>query len=53
MNMTFNFTQQQAQVLLNALAQRPYAEVSGLIETLVTQARAQEEAAANTKEEQQ
>jgi hypothetical protein len=53
MNMNFTFTQQQAQVLLNALASRPYAEVSGLIESLISQARAQEEAAANTKEEQQ
>lgn len=49
MNMTFTFTAQQAQVILNALAARPYTEVSGLIETLVTQARAQEEAAANNQ----
>ena len=49
MNMTFTFTAQQAQVILNALAARPYAEVSGLVEIFIAQAREQEEAAANNE----
>ncbi len=49
MNMTFTFTAQQAQAILNALAARPYAEVSGLVESFITQAREQEEAAANNQ----
>jgi len=49
MNMTFTFTAQQAQVILNALAARPYSEVSGLVENFITQAREQEEAAANNE----
>lgn len=46
--MTFTFTEAQAQVILNALAARPYAEVSGIIETFITQANQQ--AKAETKE---
>jgi hypothetical protein len=47
--MTFTFTPQQAQVILNALAARPYAEVSGLVESFINQAREQEELAANNQ----
>ena len=39
--MTFTFTEAQAQVILNALAARPYAEVSGIIEAFLTQANQQ------------
>jgi len=45
MNLNFTFTSQQAQVILNALASRPYAEVSGLVEVFLSQAREQEVAA--------
>jgi hypothetical protein len=47
--MNFTFTPQQAQVILNALASRPYAEVSGLVEDFITQAREQDAAAANNE----
>lgn len=46
--MTFTFTEAQAQVILNALAARPYAEVRGIIEAFLTQANQQ--AQAQTKE---
>lgn len=35
------FTPQQAQVVLNALASRPYGEVSGLIQEVLSQIQAQ------------
>lgn len=37
-NYTFTFTEQEANVILNALGQRPYVEVAGLIGKIQQQA---------------
>lgn len=39
--LTLVFTPQQAQSVLNALAARPYGEVSGLIQEVLNQIQAQ------------
>lgn len=51
MNFTFDMTQTEAETMLNALAQRPFAEVSQLIGKLQQQAQAQMQAAQQTKPE--
>jgi hypothetical protein len=40
-SLTLTFTTAQAQVVLNALASRPYGEVSGLIQEVLGQIQAQ------------
>lgn len=42
---TFTMTEREANIMLNALAQRPYAEVAGLIAKIHEQAEKQTEAA--------
>jgi len=41
---TWNLTEQQADQVLNALAQRPFVEVNGLIGVLMQQAQEQQQA---------
>jgi hypothetical protein len=42
---TWTLSEQQADTVLNALAQRPFAEVTNLIQELLKQANAQRQAA--------
>jgi hypothetical protein len=42
---TWTLSEQQADVVLNALAQRPFAEVTNLIQEMLKQANAQRQAA--------
>ena len=41
MNITFTFTEQELNVVLTALAQRPFAEVFQLVGKIQTEAQAQ------------
>ena len=41
MNITFTFTEQELNVVLNALAQRPFAEVFQLVGKIQTEAQQQ------------
>lgn len=47
----FTFTEAQAQIILNALAARPFQEVNGLIEAFLSQAQAQAQAQQTATEE--
>ena len=49
--LTFNLTEQQADIVLNALAQRPYIEVQGVIQTLMRQVLLQQNPPAQTQEQ--
>lgn len=51
MEFKFAVTQPEAEMLLNALAQRPFAEVSQLIGKLQQQAQAQMQSTQTTTEE--
>lgn len=49
MNFKFNVTQQEAELMFNALAQRPFAEVNQIIGKLQQQAQVQMAQAAPTQ----
>ena len=51
MNFQFDVTQQEAELILNAIAQRPFAEVSQLMGKLQQQAQTQVQAAQQAKPE--